>query len=186
MSFANLRLSKWSGMFCGHTREHSPQSTQRPATCHARMMWYMFSSKESAATFCEAPDFGLSKMQCSHVQAGHTSRQALHLMQRESSFCQNAKRSSLDMASIFSTMSKRPSFSPKERAVAFDSSSQQRSSSYVMCILFLHTVQRSAICFACSAVLLSVTDSYMPLQGMPIAYTSSRLIRCSFRSSVKL
>src|SRR5574344_2489441 len=145
MSFANLRLSKWSGMFCGHTREHSPQSVQRPATCHARMMWYMFSSKESAATFWEAPELGLSKMQCSHVHAGHTSRQALHLMQRESSPCQNAYRSSLVIDSIFSTMSYRPSFVLNERAVSFASSSQQTSSSYVMCILLRHTVHRSAI-----------------------------------------
>ena len=39
-------------MPCGHTRLHSPQSVQRPATWNARIMWNIFSSKSSTFAFC--------------------------------------------------------------------------------------------------------------------------------------
>ena len=95
-------------MCCGHTLEHSPQSVQRPATWNALMIWNIFSSKVFAAALFSTPDAGLSNTHFSQVHAGHTSRQALQRMQRESSPCQKAKRSSGVIFSSFSTSSKRP------------------------------------------------------------------------------
>ena len=74
--------------------EHSPQSVQRPCHMNARIMWNMFSSKESAAAFWETPDAGLSKTHCSQLHAGQMLRQALQRMQRDSSPRQNANLSS--------------------------------------------------------------------------------------------
>ena len=170
MSLINFRLMRCSGIRWGHTREHSPQSVQRPATCHARMIWYMLSSKLEAATFCAAPDAGLSNTHVVQVQAGQTSRHALQRIQRESSFCQNAKRSSSVIASSFATSSK--------RAESRTSPSSPISSSQPMCFLLLHTAQRSDNSF--------FSGSFMPSHGTPIAYTSLLKMRCSFSNSVKL
>ena len=77
-------------MCCGHTREHSPQSVQRPATWNARMMWNILSSKESTFAFCALSNFVLSKTHLRQLHAGHTLRQALQRMQRLSSFWKKA------------------------------------------------------------------------------------------------
>ena len=71
---------------------------------------------EFDAALFSTPEFGLSNTHFSQVQAGHTSRHALQRMQRESSPCQKAKRSSGVIFSSFSTSSKRPlsSTSPSE------------------------------------------------------------------------
>ena len=53
------------------------------------------------------PDSGLSNTHFTHVHAGHTLRQALQRIQRESSFCQNAYLSAGVIASSFSTSAKR-------------------------------------------------------------------------------
>ncbi len=81
-------------MPCGHTRLHSPQSVQRPATWNARMMWNILSSKESTFAFCALSNFVLSKTHLRQLHAGHTLRQALQRIQRLSSFWQNANFSS--------------------------------------------------------------------------------------------
>ena len=69
----------------------------------------------------------LSNTHLIQLQAGHTLRHALQRIQRESSFCQNANRSSGAIASSFSTSSKRPSFA------GFSSSQPSASSSYATC-----------------------------------------------------
>ena len=55
-------------MCCGQTREHSPQSVQRPATWNARMMWNMFSSKLVAV--CLLPQCPKSWLSNTHFHAG--------------------------------------------------------------------------------------------------------------------
>ena len=94
-------------MCWGQTLEHSPQSVHLPATWNARMMWNIFSSNSLDAALFSTPELGLSNTHFSQVQAGQTSRHALHRMHRESSFCQKANLSSGVIFSSFSTSSKR-------------------------------------------------------------------------------
>ena len=60
-----------------------------------------------AAALFSTPELGLLNTHFSQVQAGHTSRQALQRIQRESSFCQKANLSSADILSMRATSSKR-------------------------------------------------------------------------------
>ena len=57
-------------MPCGHTRLHSPQSVHLPATWKARMIWNIFSSKESTFAFCALSNLLLSNTHLRQLQAG--------------------------------------------------------------------------------------------------------------------
>ena len=191
-------------MCCGQTREHSPQSVHRPATWNARITWNIFSSKESEIALFSTPELGLPNTHFSHVQAGHTSRQALQRMHRDSSFCQNANRSSGVIASNLSTSS--------NRALSSTSPSSPSSSSYAACFFDLQHLHRSARQSASGRILspsyrvwitmfspsasAPVTPSphlsritrisAIPLHGTPTAYTRALSNRCSVSSWLKL
>ena len=75
-------------------RVHSPQSVHLPATWNARIMWNIFSSKESTFAFCALSNLVLSNTHLRQLQAGHALRHALQRIHLLSSFWKN-KRSTL-------------------------------------------------------------------------------------------
>ena len=96
-------------MPCGHTRLHSPQSVHLPATWKARMIWNIFSSKESTiCLLCSCQTYVLSNTHLRQLQAGQTFLQALqrmHLLKFTLEIMQNAPAEII--ASIRSTSAKR-------------------------------------------------------------------------------
>ena len=182
-----MRLRRWSGIFCGQTREHSPQSVHLPATWNARMTWNSFSSKLFAAALFSTPDSGLSKTHFSQVHAGHTLRHALQRMQRESSPCQNAKRSSGVIASrlldlvkamrikYLAVLAEQLVIYYMTAALAVFGSARAEASVRGRCKIIHHSVcndvrsrrPRSALEHARDDDASSYPSSSMPLQGMP-------------------